>query len=66
MIIANPGKENPLARWAAEHRVSDRYSLRMEYLGAVWPTKTVSTNGGSRYDQKDGVSFLSIGLNLHY
>ena len=49
-----------------EHRVSDRYSLRVEYLGAVWPTQTVSTNGGSRYDQKDRVSFLSLGLNLHY
>jgi len=49
-----------------EHRVSDRYSLRLEYLGAVWPTETTFTNGGNRYDQKDRVSFLTVGLNIHY
>lgn len=49
-----------------EHRVSDRYSLRLEYLGAAWATETTFTNGGSRYDQKDRVSFLTVGLNLHY
>ena len=49
-----------------EHRVSDRYSLRLEYLGVVWPTERTTTNGGARYNEKDRVSFLTVGLNVHY
>ncbi len=49
-----------------EHRLSDRTSLRMEYLAAGWPSKTITNNNGSPYTQRDRVTLLTVGLNLHY